>query len=436
MLEKAKILAVDDVAANLEIIVETLSLAGYKVATATSGERALRRLEAYLPDLILLDIQMPEMDGFDVCQQLKANSRTADIPVIFITAFSNMESVSKGFSLGAVDYITKPFREAELLARVNTHVQLRQINQNLEQRVQERTSELEKLLDELKTSQLQLVQQEKMSALGNLIAGVAHEVNNPVSCVSGNLLELKQNLTDIFSFIHLCQNQAPVKEQAACADKIDLEFLLEDIPKMMNSMENACDLIMNISRSLRTFTRIDQESKISADLHEGLESTLLILKHRLKANDDRPQIEVVRHYGDLPNVYCFPGRLNQAFMNLLTNAIDAVEDSNEGKSHKEIEVQPNQITIKTAYMDNQIFIHIRDNGVGMVDDVKRRIFDHLYTTKEIGRGTGLGLAIVKQIVVDVHDGNIQVDSEAGEGADFIVTLPLGKAISSSQENRT
>ncbi|NEQ54628.1 MAG: response regulator, partial [Leptolyngbya sp. SIO3F4] len=203
-------------------MIETLSSAGYKVATATSGQRALKRLESFHPDLILLDIQMPGMDGFEVCRQLKTSSSTAEIPVIFITAFSEIDNISKGFSLGAVDYITKPFQNEELLVRVNTHLQLRQINQDLEKRVQERTCELEVLLDQLKTSQLKLIQQEKMSALGNLIAGVAHEINNPVSCVSGNVLELKRNLADIFSYIALCQKQVSVKEQEAYANEIEL----------------------------------------------------------------------------------------------------------------------------------------------------------------------------------------------------------------------
>lgn len=427
MLEKAKILAVDDVAANLEVIVETLSPVGYKVAAATNGERALRRLEAYYPDLILLDIQMPEMDGFDVCKQLKANPQTADIPVIFITAFSDIERVSKGFSLGAVDYITKPFREAELLARVNAHVQLRQINQHLEQRVRERTSELEQLLEQLKASQLQLVQQEKMSTLGNLIAGVAHEVNNPVSCVSGNVLELKQNLTDIFAYINLCLNRAPIADQEAFAAKIDLEFLLEDLPKMVDSMEKACDRIINVSRSLRTFSRVNQNSKLDVNINEEIENTLLILKHRLRANDHRPQIEIIKHYGEVPQVSCFPDQLNQVFMNLLVNAIDALEDGNRGKVYKEIQTQPNQITIKTDCVNDQMYIHIQDNGTGMSEDIQTRIFDHLYTTKEPGKGTGLGLAIAKQIIVDVHGGDIHVKSVVSQGTEFIVSFPIGTA---------
>ncbi|MEM9486729.1 MAG: response regulator [Cyanobacteria bacterium P01_F01_bin.116] len=427
MLEHAKVLAVDDVPANLEIVVETLSSAGCKVAAATSGKRVLKLLETYTPDLILLDIQMPEMDGFEVCKKLKETPKTANIPIIFITAVSDRESVSKGFSLGAVDYIPKPFRAEELLARVNNHIQLRQINQGLEKRVQERTQKLEDLLSQLKVSQLQLIQQEKMSALGNLIAGVAHEINNPVSCVSGNILELTNNLTDIFSYINLCRQQTPFEEQEAYANQIDLDFLINDLPKMMVSMENACDRIMNISRSLRTFSRGDQDSKTSTDLHESLESSLLILKHRLKANEERPQIEVIRRYGELPEVSCFPGRLHQVFMNLLANAIDAIEDDNRGKTYEEIQTNPNQITLKTSCVHGEAIISIKDNGIGMTDDVQKYMFEHLYTTKEPGRGTGLGLAIVKQIIVEVHGGNIHVDSNVGQGTEFTLTLPIGEA---------
>lgn len=427
MSKATKIFVVDDVVANLEVVVTVLAAAGYKVATATSGNRALKRLETYTPDLILLDIHMPKLDGFAVCEQIKANPKTAKIPIIFITALSDMDSVSKGFTLGAVDYITKPFREAELLVRINTHIQLRQVNQTLEKRVQERTQALSQLLQQLKDSQVRLIQQEKMSALGNLVAGVAHEINNPISCISGNVLELESYLADIFSYIRLCQNQTSPKEQENVADKIDLAFLLDDIPKMMTSVKNACDRIVDISKSLRSFSRIDPEKKTAADLHEGLDSSLLILKHRLKANDNRPQINVVKRYANLPEILCFPGQLSQVFMNLLANAIDALDDGNKGKTYQQIQTAANQITIQTGCADNQIVIHIKDNGIGMSDQVKKRIFDHLYTTKEIGRGTGLGLAIAKQIIVETHGGKIEVESEAGQGTEFIVTLPIEQA---------
>ena len=196
---------------------------------------------------------------------------------------------------------------------------------------------------------------------------------------------------------------------------------------MMNSMENACDRIIDISRSLRAFARRDLDTRVAVDLHAELESTLLILKHRFKANDDRPEIELIKHYGELPDVDCFPSKLNQVFMNLLANAIDALEDSNQNKTYQEIQQNPNRITLETAWVEDQVMIRIEDNGTGISDTVQQRMFDHLYTTKEAGKGTGLGLTIVKQIIVDAHGGEIQVKSESGVGTAFILTLPVGES---------
>ena len=424
MQDKAQILVVDDVPANLEVIIETLASQSYDVAIAISGERALKRLQTYRPDLILLDVQMPGIDGFETCQQIKSDPQLAAIPIIFITALSDTESIVKGFSLGAVDYVNKPFRESELLARVETHLQLQKMKQQLEQQVAERTQSLEAAMGKLKSSQIQLIQQEKMSALGNLVSGVAHEINNPIGFVRGNVKELKRNLNDIFEHLSLYQQKTAVEDIEEHAEDIDLDFLLEDIPKMLDSMTMGCTRIRDISTSLRTFSREDQDTQTSFDLHKGIDSTLLILKHRLKANDQRPAIEVIKHYGELPQVQCFPGQLNQVFMNILANAIDALEECSQGKSKDELEAAPNQITIKTAVVDKQVYIHIRDNGSGMPDTVKQRIFDHLYTTKEVGRGTGLGLAIAHQIIVEKHGGRLTVQSELGQGTEFCIQLPF------------
>ena len=424
MQDKAQILVVDDVPANLEVMIETLASESYDIAIAISGERALKRLQTYRPDLILLDVQMPGIDGFETCQQIKADPQLAAIPIIFITALSDTESIVKGFSLGAVDYVNKPFRESELLARVKTHLQLQQMKQQLEQQVAERTQSLEAAVNKLKSSQIQLVQQEKMSALGNLVSGVAHEINNPIGFVQGNVKELQRNLNDVFRHLSLYQQETAAEGIEEHAEDIDLDFLLEDIPKMLDSMAIGCDRIRDISTSLRTFSREDQDTQTSFDLHKGIDSTLLILKHRLKANDQRPAIEVIKHYGELSQVQCFPGQLNQVFMNILANAIDALEECSQDKSKDELKAVPNQITIKTAIVDKQAYIHIRDNGGGMPDAVKQRIFDHLYTTKEVGRGTGLGLAIAHQIVVEKHGGRLTVASELGQGTEFCIQLPF------------
>ncbi|HBE35527.1 MAG TPA: hybrid sensor histidine kinase/response regulator, partial [Cyanobacteria bacterium UBA11368] len=310
------ILIVDDTPANLEVISDTLSDAGFEVAIAPSGERAFKQLQLQLPDLILLDVMMPIMDGFEVCQQLKANPITQDIPVIFMTALSDTESKTKGFELGAVDYITKPFQEAEVLARVKTHLQLRRLTKNLEQQVAQRTSELNRALQALQSSQLQLVQSEKMSALGNLVAGIAHEINNPLGFVNGNVNHIEEYTKDLLGLLDLYQQHYPQPIDAIQAEEeaIDLDYLREDLPKLIRSTQEGIKRITNISTSLRTFSRADSDRPIPFNLHDGIDSTLLILKHRLKANETRPEIEVITNYGLIPKVECFAGQLNQVFM--------------------------------------------------------------------------------------------------------------------------
>jgi signal transduction histidine kinase len=413
------ILIVDDIPSNLDVMSDTLSDMGFDVAIATSGERALQQVERKLPDLILLDVMMPGIDGFETCRRLKANSRTADVPVIFMTALSDLNSKVRALDLGAVDYITKPFQEQEVLARVKTHLQLRYLAQTLEQQVAQKTTEL-------KASQMQLIQSEKMSALGQLVAGVAHEINNPISFLNGSINNGRDYVQDLLNHLALYQQYypSPVSPIQDHANDIDLEYICEDLPQLLNSMQGATDRIKSISTSLRTFSRADTEYKVSANLHEGIDSTLLILKYRLKANANRPAIEVITDYGEIPPIDCFPGQLNQVFMNILANAIDMFDELAQGRSFKELEVNPQRITISTTLVSDQVQIAIQDNGKGMSAEVKSRIFDHLFTTKSVGKGTGLGLAIAQQIVVDKHGGSLTVESEPGQGAEFRIQLPI------------
>ncbi|MCC5657557.1 hybrid sensor histidine kinase/response regulator [Nostoc sp. XA010] len=426
--EDSFILVVDDTTTNLEIVFNILTNIGFKVLTENNGESAIKQIEYNPPDLILLDVMMPGIDGFETCKRLKQNSATCDIPVIFMTANSDTDSKVKGLNIGAVDYITKPFHEEELLARIKTHLQLRNLTKNLENRVTERTAALSRALKDLQESQLQLVQTEKMSALGELVAGVAHEINNPVGFIHGNLQHASAYFQDMINIINLYQQHYPnpvpeIKKEIA---EIDLKYMLADLPNLISSMKEGVQRIRDISISLRNFSRADSDRKVSSNIHDGIDSTIMILKHRLKASEDHPDIQVIRAYDNLPEIECFIGQLNQVFMNLLANAIDALEESNVGRTYIEIEANPNQVLIQTSLTENKkhILIRIKDNGVGMSPDVQQKIFDHLFTTKPVGQGTGLGLSIARQIVVEKHGGTLEVNSAPGQGSEFIIKLPI------------
>ena len=299
-------------------------------------------------------------------------------------------------------------------------------NARLYAQEQKKSLLLEQALTDLQNAQLQMVQSEKMSALGNLVAGVAHEMNNPLGFISASLEQAKPTFTDIIEHLKLYQEIFPnkSKEIKDHESEIDLEYSLSDLPKMVDSMSMACDRLKNISTSLRTFSRADKDYKVPFNIHEGLDSTILILKHRLKANEQRPAIEVITDYGTFPEVECFPGQLNQVFMNILANAIDALDESNIGRSFEEIKDNPNQITIKTSVENKGVKISIADNGQGMNESVKQKIFDHLFTTKGVGKGTGLGLAIARQIVEETHGGKLSFHSVLGKGTEFIIEIPV------------
>ncbi|BAY15268.1 response regulator receiver sensor signal transduction histidine kinase [Anabaenopsis circularis NIES-21] len=426
--ENSLILIVDDTITNLEIISDALTTAGFIVTTARNGEKALQQIQDTLPDLILLDVMMPGIDGFETCQKLKTNPLTQDIPVIFMTGISDIETKVKGLNLGAVDYITKPFQKEEVLARIKTHLQLRYLTKTLEQRVSERTAELSQALKDLQAYQIQIIQKEKMSALGQLVTGIAHEINNPVSCIHGNLDHTANYFNNLIKIIDLYQQNYPEPVPAIQAEiaETDLEYMRSDLPNLITSMKEGVQRIRNISTSLRNFSRPDKDRKVFCNIHNGIDSTIMILKHRLKASKVRPEIEVIRNYGNLPSITCFSGQLNQVFMNILTNAIDALEESNIGRGYSEIEKHPNQIWITTSLSEDKYnaVIQIKDNGVGMSADIQQKIFEHLFTTKLFGRGTGLGLSIAHQIILEKHKGKLDVYSVPGKGSEFTITIPI------------
>ena len=410
------ILIVDDNPTNLSVLCEALNSEGFRFRVAVDGESAIAQAERNQPELILLDVQMPGIDGFETCCRLKANPVTQNIPIIFTTALADTESKTKGFSLGAVDYIPKPFAQEEVISRVRVHLQLKQLTESLEQQVSDRTKALQK-------AQVKLVQQEKLSTLGELIAGIGHEINNPINFISSNILPLQGHIAAVTELLLLYEQEYPnpTAKITTAIEDLDLNFVLEDMAKILNSLQLGSERIRNISNSLRNFCRSDRDTKISADLHQGLDSTLMILQHRFKANGARPRIEVIKNYGVLPQVKCYIGLMNQVFMNILANAVDAVDEAiTQGKMSNLIP----QIKIATEIDSEQlVVIQIADNGIGIPERLKKRLFEPLFTTKPVGKGTGLGLAIAYEIVVEKHEGVLDVNSQANVGTEFIIKIP-------------
>ncbi|MFM2063777.1 MAG: hypothetical protein RLZZ507_3448 [Cyanobacteriota bacterium] len=300
---------------------------------------------------------------------------------------------------------------------------------NLENKVAARTAELEKTLQELKITQSQLIQTEKMSSLGQLVAGIAHEINNPLSFISGNINHAEMYSQDLLKLIEIFRQTYPQTDShiQEYMQKIDLDFVSEDLPKLLKSMKIGSDRIDQIVLNLRNFSRLDQAEMKSVNLHEGIDSTLVILQHRLKANSDYPEIIVIKEYADLPLVECYPGQLNQVFMNLLSNAIDALVDycdNNIIKNGTQANFTP-QIVIKTEISNStSIKVKICDNGAGISEQVRTQIFNPFFTTKPIGKGTGLGLSISYKIVVEKHKGSIWCESQLGEGTTFCIQIPI------------
>ncbi|MGL4500905.1 MAG: hybrid sensor histidine kinase/response regulator [Planktothrix sp.] len=427
------VLVIDDSSTNLELLYDILTEVGYEVLLAKQGPKGIEIAKSHPVDLILLDVIMPEIDGFQTCTLLQSAPETQDIPIIFMTGISDNLEKAKGLELGAVDYITKPFYQKEVLARIKIHIKLRRLTleliqekQSLEQRVTERTAELSQILAELQKAQLQLVRGEKLSSIGQLVAGVAHEIKNPLGFIAGNIDIATEGVYHLIEYLELYRAKFPNsgEEIQRKGVEIDIEYLLQDLPKMLASMKVGTDRISNLSTSLRTFCRSDTTVKVLANIHEGLDSTLMILQHRLKATPNRREIKVIKNYGEIPLVRCYLGQLNQVFMNIIANAIDVLEDGLVN-SVLPPDLAP-QITLDTKISADgqQMVIQIADNGQGMTPEVKSQIFDYLFTTKPVGKGTGLGLSISLQIVKEAHQGNLSCYSELGVGTAFQIQIPL------------
>ncbi|MDJ0510240.1 MAG: response regulator [Crocosphaera sp.] len=463
---KSNIVVVDDSPINLRLIVDMFKMKGYEVRPVPNGKLALTAIKNFPPDLILLDIMMPDMDGYQVCEKLKADTETKDIPIIFVSALDAILDKVKAFEMGGVDYVSKPIQEKELFARVETHLQIRRLQQHL----QEKNQNLATAFKQLKQAQSQLVQSEKMAALGQLVAGISHEINTPLGAIRSsveNLAEflgqdieiqlkfwqgiddkqqhyflellrypsfeglssrekrqLKRKLRNSLDTANIQESDRiadtlvdlgiseqelpsilPLFQQANGLDILDKAYQFFTLRKSTQTIQTATERAAKIVFALKSYARYDfGTQKTKGDLIHGIETVLTLYHNQIKKG-----VEVIKNYQELPLILCYPDELTQVWTNLIHNALQAM--NYEGRL---------QITVEQK--NDLIDVEVTDSGQGISSSVLPRIFEPFFTTKVAGEGSGLGLDIVKRIV-EKHDGKISVNSVPGE-TKFIVSIPL------------
>jgi signal transduction histidine kinase len=411
---------VDDDYGSRELLDDILTSKGHSPRTFSNGRSALQAAQEQPPDLILLDVMMPDMDGFEVCRLLKGHAATRYIPIVLVTCLNDKAMRMKGIAFGADDFISKPYDPTEILLRTRNLLLIKEYQDllklhavNLEQQVRMRTEELEKSIAELKATQQQMIQQEKMATIGQLTAGIAHEINNPIGFIASNTESLEKYCERILKFMEAQQaliltgkiDPQDLDSLQAQRHQMKIDRISKDIPEMIRETLEGVERIKSIIRDLKSFSHMDETEQKFADITQCLESSLNIVNNELKY-----KATVTREYGELPELRCYPQQLGQVFMNLLVNAAHAITTRGE-------------ITVRTWTAEGLVYVSVSDTGSGIPEEVRARIFEPFFTTKEVGKGTGLGLSISSEIVRN-HGGEIRVSSEPGQGSTFTVAIPL------------
>ncbi|MBB3167282.1 response regulator [Simiduia aestuariiviva] len=408
------ILLVDDNDINRRLVRHILADEFPEVYEAVNGLECLSQLTKYAVDLVLLDLNMPEKSGFEVLEELPTLSLTRTPTVIVLSADNDPETISRAFHLGAADYVSTPFNRDELLARVRTHLAMHNREQYLEQRVDERTRELQAMNARLQEATAQLIQAEKMVSLGQLAAGVAHEINNPVGYINSNLDTLHAYLGDLWRLVEsyeALESELPdselLRDLRLLKQRLDLPYLREDCSHIIDESRQGVAHVKQIVSDLKGFAHPEQKAWQEVDLHQLLRSSLNIVSNELKY-----KCEVVLNLGELVPIQCIGPQISQVLLNLLVNAGQSMADFG-------------RIEVRSGVEDagDYVWLSIEDNGKGMALDVQRKIFDPFFTTKPVGEGTGLGLS-VSYGIIQMHRGEIQVQSTPGCGSCFTLRLPV------------
>ena len=419
---RPRILCVDDDPNSLSLLEAMLGSHGFETVLAPRGKEALEIIRRERIDAVLLDVMMPDMDGFEVCRRIKSNECSRNLPVVMVTSYAARENRIMGIEAGAEDFISKPLDMEEIIARINMLLrvktlndQLLRMNDMLEEAVAKRTEALQTEIAERKVMQAQLIQQEKLASIGQLMAGIAHEINNPVGYVRSNLESLRKYSDRIIKYINYLQplaerflpdNVAGEMNEHRKSGKVDM--VINDYRNLIDETIEGVERVKKIVLDLKTFSRKDAEERETVDINRSLESVLSIVWNEIKYVAD-----LQRDFSPIPPVNGYPQKLGQVFLNLLVNASHAISEHGT-------------ITVRTWLEEGMVCVSISDTGCGIPPDVLPHIFEPFYTTKKAGNGTGLGLSICENIV-RTHDGYIEVDSEIGKGATFTVRLPAREA---------